>query len=160
MRPFSSAPIAWPNDAVHAVALQHRRLRSTEPEDDTFVMRFWTDLQFFIVSLRRLRRAAELATRSDTAAQDVRAALDAFDAAVPSLKTMRNIGEHVDSYALDSPQRHDKSIDRRQLEVGEWDGTTFRWLRKRDGSYHALDTDVALASAGSLYDAVRRAKTR
>lgn len=144
------------NDAIHGVALQCRRLGSTEPEDDTFVMRWWTDLQFMIVALRRLRRAAELAARSTSAAHDVRAALTAFDAALPSLKTMRNVGEHIDSYALDSPRRHGKSIDRRQLEVGEWDGTTFRWLRQRDGRYHELNTSVALAAAERLYDAVRR----
>ena len=72
------------------------------------------------------------------------------------LATMRNIGEHFDSYALDSPGRHDKWIDRRQLEVGEWDGTTFRWLRQRDGRYHELNTNDALAAAERLYDAVRR----
>lgn len=55
-------------------------------------MRWWTDLQFMIVALRRLRRAAELATRSTPAAHQVRAALAAFDAALPSLKTLRNIG--------------------------------------------------------------------
>ena len=119
-------------------------------------MRWWTDLQFMIVALRRLRRAAELATRSTPAAHQVRAALAAFDAALPSLKTIRNIGEHFDSYALDSPGRHDKWIDRRQLEVGEWDGTTFRWLRQRDGRYHELNTNDALAAAERLYDAVRR----
>lgn len=145
------------NDAIHAVALQRRRIGSTEPEDDTFVMRWWADLQFMIVALRRLRRAAELASRNTTAGPEVRAALTAFDAALPSIKTMRNVGEHIDSYALDSPRRHDKAIDRRQLEVGEWDGTTFRWLRQRDGRCHKLNTTEALAAAERLYDALRRA---
>lgn len=145
------------NEAVHAVALQHRRLRSAEPEDNTFVMRWWADLQFLIVALRRLRRAGELAAHSPAATAVIQDALKDFDQALPSLATMRNIGEHLDAYALDSPKRHDKSIDRRQLEVGSWDGTTLHWLVKQDGSDHELDIDVALSAAGRFYDALRRA---
>jgi hypothetical protein len=48
---------------MFTVALQRRRTRSNEPEDEGFVMRWWADLHFFIVALRRLRRAAELASR-------------------------------------------------------------------------------------------------
>jgi hypothetical protein len=57
---------------MFTVALQRRRIRSKEPEDDVFVMRWWADLQFYIVALRRLRRAAELASR-------VPSAKDTFD---------------------------------------------------------------------------------
>ncbi len=46
------------SEGCFAVALQHRRLRSKEPEDEVFILRWWTDLQFLIVSLRRLRRSA------------------------------------------------------------------------------------------------------
>src|SRR5271167_2115064 len=53
-------------DAVRAVALQCRRLHRRGPEDDTFVFRWWADLQFFIVVLRRLRRAAQVAAEATT----------------------------------------------------------------------------------------------
>ena len=51
-------------EAISTVALQRRRPRSTEPEDGVFVFRWWADLQFLIVALRRLRRAAQLAART------------------------------------------------------------------------------------------------
>jgi hypothetical protein len=148
---------AWhiATEAVYAVVLQHRRLRSIEPEDHTFVLRWWTDLQFLVIALRRLRRAGELALRSNTAAPAVKVALDEFDHGLPSLRTMRNIGEHIDAYAADSPKRYDKSIDRRQLEVGSWNGRTFRWLVKQDGTQHELDTEAALAAAERFYDDLR-----
>src|SRR4051812_9869536 len=101
------------NIGLHAIALQHRRLRSSEPEDDQFVMRWWADLQFLVIALRRFRRAVTIAIADRDS--DLKAALDSFDAALPSLETMRNIGEHLDAYAADDPKRHDKAIDRRQL---------------------------------------------
>src|SRR5438105_1232151 len=102
---------------MHTVALQVRRLSTTEPEDETFVGRWWADLQFLIVALRRLRRAAELALRADSRGGSVAAAIEAFDARLPGLLVMRNVGEHIDSYALDDPKRHHSEIDRRQLQV-------------------------------------------
>ncbi len=48
------------NEAMMTIALQRRRVRSSEPEDETFVFRYWADLQFFIIAMRRLRRVAEL----------------------------------------------------------------------------------------------------
>jgi hypothetical protein len=143
------------NIELHAVALQRRRLRSSEPEDEQFVMRWWTDLGFFIIALCRFRRAAGLVLRTAYASDDLRSALGGFDSATPRLRVMRNIGEHADSYAIDSPRRHDKAIDRRQLEVGEWDGTTFRWLRDANGTPHQLDVDAAIAAAENVYRVLR-----
>jgi hypothetical protein len=88
------------NEACFAVALQHRRLRSTEPEDDTFVFRWWVDLQFLIVALRRLRRSAEIAECIPMLADLINVALRGFDEAVPGLAKMRNVGEHVEDYGL------------------------------------------------------------
>jgi hypothetical protein len=140
------------NIELHAIALQHRRLHSSEAEDDQFVMRWWVDLQFLVVALRRFRRAVTIAiTDRDS---DLKAALGSFDAALPSLETMRNIGEHLDAYAIDDPKRHDEAIDRRQLEVGDWDGRKFRWLKQSDGTAHELDIDIALAAARDLYAAL------
>jgi len=68
---------------------------------------------------------------------------------------MRNIAEHADDYAIDSPKRHVKTVDRRQLEVGQWDGTTFRWLQEADGAPHQLNIDVALAAAEDLCRVLR-----
>jgi hypothetical protein len=141
------------NRACFTVALQRRRLRSTEPEDNTFIFRWWADLVFLVVALRRLRRAAQLATRiSNTrAAAAVIAALTDFDATLPGLATMRNVGEHIDDYALNAQKRHHHDVNSGQLQVGSWDGTVFDWLG------HQLDIDVALAAAEKLFYAVKLA---
>jgi hypothetical protein len=144
------------NVELHAIALQRRRLATKEPEDECFVMRWWTDLQFLIVALRRFRRSVEVAAHIPAIADDVRAAAAAFDRAVPSLALMRNIGEHIDEYAIDHPKRHVESVDRRQLEVGWWDGTTFSWLQRPDGVTCELNVDTALRAAEQLFEALPR----
>jgi hypothetical protein len=140
-------------EAMHAAALQRRRLATTEPEDEQFVMRWWADFQFFMVALRRLRRAAELAALSATNAEDVRAAIRAFSAAVPALNLMRNVGEHIDDYVLSSQRRRHGSVEPRQLEVATFDGRTVAWLGSE------LDVDEALAAAERLYRALTQQAT-
>jgi hypothetical protein len=49
------------------------------------------------------------------------------------------------------------AADRRQLEVGDWDGRKFRWLKQVDGTSHELDIDTALTAARDLYAALRGA---
>jgi hypothetical protein len=141
------------NRGCFTVALQRRRLRSAEPEDDTFIFRWWADLEFLVAALRRLRRAAQLATRvSNTGpAAAVSAALTDFDVTLPGLATMRNVGEHIDDYALNAPTRHHHEVRSGQLQVGSWEGTVFDWLG------HQLDIDVALAAAEKLFYAVEQA---
>lgn len=138
------------NEALHAVALQRRRVRSSEPEDNDFVSRYWVDLQFLIVALRRLRRAAELASHVPAVKEKLVTALKRFDDDIPGLKTMRNVGEHIDAYALDDDKRHHKNISRKSLQVGSWDGTTYEWLDMK------LNVDDALQAAVELYQTVRR----
>src|ERR1039457_2421145 len=88
------------HEAIFTVALQHRRLRATEPEDQIFIFRWHADLQFFIVALRRLRRAAELGAEVPHESVTLRAALTAFDNRLPGLARMRNVGEHINDYML------------------------------------------------------------
>ncbi len=107
------------NEAMFTIALQHRRLRSSEPEDAVFVSRRWADLQFLIVAICRLRRATNIAARVPAFKAALSLPMKHFDDALPALKTMRDIGEHIDDYALDLERRHRKEIDRRQLQVGQ-----------------------------------------
>jgi hypothetical protein len=39
---------------------------------------------------------------------------------------MRNVGEHIDEYAVEAGR--DREVDRRQLQIGSFDGTTFTWV--------------------------------
>jgi hypothetical protein len=111
------------NEAMFTIAMQRRRLRSVEPEDGKFVFRWWADLQFMILALNRLRLAALVAGKARGV--KIGAALKNYDAALPLLKSMRDVGEHIDVYAVDSSKRFNKDISRRQLQTGTWDGTTF-----------------------------------
>jgi hypothetical protein len=139
------------NEAMFTVSLQCRRIRSKEPEDDVFVMRWWADLQFLIVALRRLRRAAELAIRVEPVKDVLSLALRTFDDALPQLAIMRKVGEHIDDYALDSSKRRHKNVGRGLLQVGSWDGDTYHWLGK------SLNIDAAHEAAYRLFSAITAA---
>jgi len=65
---------------------------------------------------------------------------------------MRNIGEHIDLYAIDHPKRHDPTISRSKLQVAAWDSHNYRWLGIE------LNTDDALAAGHRLYSALRQAQ--
>lgn len=138
------------DEAMHTVALQQRRVRSAEPEDEDFIFRYWADLQFLVVALRRLRRAAELAENVAISKDNIKTAINKFDKNIPCLKVMRNVGEHIDSCALDDEKRHHKDISRGALQVGSWDGTTWKWLDLK------LNIDDAFRAAAELHQAVRK----
>jgi hypothetical protein len=139
------------NEAIHMVALQRRRLQSEEPEDETSIFRRWADFQFLIVSLRRLRQAALLAARPRASKAAIENAISEFDESLPGLRKMRNVGEHVDEYAVE--RGRDRSVSRRALQVGAFDSTTLEWLGER------LDTDDALAASERLYGAIKDARS-
>jgi hypothetical protein len=142
---------SFANEAMWAVALQRRRIRSTEPEDRRFVFRWWVDLQFLIVALRRLRRAAELASRVASAGPSVALALKKFDEALPQLSVMRNVGEHIDDYLLGNSKTRHKQVSRGMLQSGTWDGVTYTWLNE------SLNVDGAHDAAFQLFSALRTA---
>lgn len=117
--------------AAWSVDLQCRRLASTDSGDDVFVLRRWTDFDFLIVALTRLRRACTLAARVPQIRQFMLDALSEFDTALPDLKRMRDVAEHVDEYAINRGRR--KMVDRLALEVSAMshDGSTLEWLGAR-----------------------------
>jgi hypothetical protein len=137
-------------EAVRMVALQRRRLRSVEPEDEEFVFRRWADFQFMLVSLVRLRHAALLAAKPRLTREHINCAVVSFDAALPAMRGMRNVGEHLDEYALD--EGRDQRVSRHDLQVGAFDEETFDWLGCR------LDVDRALTAAEALHGAVVEAR--
>jgi hypothetical protein len=138
------------NRALWTARLQRRRLSTTEPEDNEFVFRFWADLEFLILALWHIRIAALLARRVAIVSLTIQAAIDQFDAALPGLRTMRNVIEHLDEYGVDIGRQQD--ISRKQLQVGAWDGVTFQWLALK------LNVDDAVAAGKALNLAVYRAK--
>jgi hypothetical protein len=105
---------------------------SNPPNPKTPCLSFagWADFDFLIVALIRLRRAARLAARIPQL-QALGAALAQFDRALPDLKKMRAVAEHIDDYALD--QGRQRAVARQSLEVStmEAEGPTLHWLQAR-----------------------------
>jgi hypothetical protein len=139
------------NIAVWTIHLQCRRLTSAEPEDGEFLFRKWADFDFLVVALSRLRRAAALATRVPEVAPRLTPALARFDSALPFLKTMRDVAEHFDDYAVDRGRKSE--IHRTELEVSgmSMDGTTLEWL---GGS---LNIEEASAASDNLFAQIKEA---
>lgn len=135
------------NEAVWAIALQRRRLRTSESEDNEFLFRVFYDWQYAIVMLRRLRTCAMLASRVPRVAATVEHAIDDFDRALPHLREMRNVGEHIDDYKA-SDGRRGHPVSSGQVQVGQFGERTLTWLNGE------LDIDLALAAAKSLYSAI------
>lgn len=135
------------NQAMWTIDLQHRRLTTAEPEDARFALRKWSDFSFFIVAITRLRRAAELASKIPSIREPVRRSLDLFDGEMPSLRTMRNVAEHFDEYALDAGR--DRRISRKSLEVVSSDSRTWCWLDSE------LNIDQARSAGLKLFKALK-----
>ena len=99
------------------------------------------------MALAKLRRAATLATKVPEIKPAITAAIAAFDASLPSLKTMRDVAEHIDDYAIDDGR--DSAIRRQALEVGAIRGCQIKWLGL------LLDAKQALVASEALFLAIR-----
>ncbi|MBO6586399.1 MAG: hypothetical protein JJ953_09870 [Gracilimonas sp.] len=135
------------NVQLFTIELQIRRLRDFEPEDEKFVLRWWSDLQFLILSLTGLRRAASIANSNHKVAQ----AINEFDNNLSGLKEMRDVTQHVDEYAVDKSGRHNKDINRKMLEVGSWNDPIYEWLGKE------LNIDIAYKQSIKLFKSIQEA---
>lgn len=114
------------NESIKTILLQCRRLQTTEPEDSTFLFRKWADLRFLILSLDRLEKSVKIARKIPSITDEVDNALDKFHNSIPMLKKFRNVGEHIEDYSLDLG--NDKTVDRKQLQVGKLGEDVFEWL--------------------------------
>lgn len=152
------------NENMHTVAMQRNRIRRDEPEDEHFVFRRWADWQLLIIALWRLRRASSMVAKVPSAKASVTQAISRFDAQIPRLRILRNVGEHIDDYVLESDDRRRcKDVDRRGLQVGFVGTEALTWCLFRSGADVAgregtLRLDVVVSAAEDLYTTVRSAK--
>lgn len=132
------------NEAMHTIALQIRRLQTTELEDSKFLHRQWVDLRFLILSLDRLYKAAGIANNIQKNSNDVEKARKDFLESLPFLKKLRNVGEHFDSYSMDNGYRQD--VSRKELQVGTWnsDGTYFEYLGEEINTIKCKEAAIKL----------------
>ena len=134
------------NVEMLTIELQIRRLRTSEPEDKHFVLRWWADMQFLIVALTRIRRAAAIANDEPA----INAACERFDGQLRGLRTLRNVGEHMDDYARNSTARRNDR-DANLLEVGTWADPVFAWLGEN------LNIETARTASSDLLKALSEA---
>lgn len=111
------------------------------------MLRKWADFGFLIVSLTRLRRAAQLASRLPELQPKLLDAIEQFDRALPGLKNMRDVAEHIDDYAVDQGRK--RSVARQSLEVSTLDeeGPTLHWLGAQLNAGDALQASQHLFAA-------------
>src|SRR5690348_12097685 len=86
--------------AMFAIDLQYRRLNGGDTSDGRFLFRRWYDFEFLLIALSRLRRIVNQAARDNRLSGYLIPALRQFDAAIPALRIMRNVSEHIDDYAF------------------------------------------------------------
>jgi hypothetical protein len=139
-------------EGLQAADVQLQRARQDSSDGPGGAFQWWIDLQFFIVALRRLRKAADLGSRVSEERQAIQHAIRTFDEELPNLHLLRNVGEHIDDYAVD--EGHDPSVRWRQLQVGGWDGKHLNWLGVQ------LDTDQALEAGRKLVGEIEWARVR
>ena len=132
--------------AVRAISHQGRRL--SEEYDDPWLME--ADLRFLVVALRWLDRCiASARRRVPSVAQELDGATTRFLQAVPFVRKIRNVIEHVDEYNVSQGR---EPISRRQvqvwrLEFNETGGPIWHWLG------HEIDVQFVVREAVMLYDA-------
>jgi hypothetical protein len=138
------------NDAAVAVEMQLGRIREGLRSGDPDA--FWKvliDVEFLIASLWKMRLAGKLA---QPVMGQKWSALREFDTAVPDLKLMRDVMQHVDEYGRDDAGRHDKRVGRRSLHTMQFGERSFSWLGG------TIDFDRARAASVELRSAIRAAR--
>jgi hypothetical protein len=140
------------NDAMMAIRLQLDRIEAgpSQPSDDGYWAVF-IDVDFLIAALWRMRQAGVLAK---SRIGRWWAPLNAFDQALPHLKLMRDVSQHIAEYGIDGDGRKainprtGKPVGRRALEVKSL-GDTFGWLGGQ------LDLTAADTASMTLLNAIR-----
>jgi hypothetical protein len=141
------------NVQMWTIALQCRRLRSSEPEDKEFKLRKWADFDMLVVALTRLRRIAKLASSVPDIRASMNQAIQEFDSAIPHIKRFRDVAEHVDEYAVDSGRS--RSVSRKDFETSTLStrGPTLHWLG------HMLNATTAYKASLKLFSAIQKASS-
>ncbi|QQG97139.1 hypothetical protein HBE99_10095 [Mycobacteroides chelonae] len=148
------------NDAMMAIRIQLDRIAagpSQHGEDGYWGV--FIDVDFLITALWRMRQAGVLAK---SRIGRWWAPLDAFDRALPDLKLMRDVSQHISEYGIDGDGRKainprtGKPVGRRALEVKSL-GDTFGWL---GGELDLTATDTASITLLNAIRAERDAENR
>ncbi|KRQ31312.1 hypothetical protein [Mycobacteroides abscessus] len=138
------------NDAAMAIKMQFDRIDGGPMAGDPDG--FWKaliDVDFLIAALWRLHLAGRLA---QSALGGRWVPLEEFNAALPDLKLMRDVTQHIHEYGTDFDRRHNPNVGRRALEVKSLGKEAFNWLGG------TLDFNKAAEASSALLSAIRAAR--
>ena len=145
-----SRALVFAMDGLRAAELQLERAREVGPPG---TRTHWEiDLQFFIVAMRRLRRGVEIGKWAESHRGVLQDALVVFDATLPNLAMLRNVGEHLDEYAVGAGNH--SSVTWRHVQVTSWNDPVVEWLGLKLDAEDALSAGHALI--GALVDCHNR----
>lgn len=142
------------NDAAAAIEMQIGRIReSFRSRDQEVLDTVLIDIEFLISSLWKMRQAGKLTL---SVMGQSWTALSEFDTALPHLKLMRDVLEHIDEYGRDADgrarrHRHPRTgqlIGRRYLHSQmSYGDTSFNWLGGTLEFHRAREVAFELLSA-------------
>jgi hypothetical protein len=136
--------LAFSHIAMEALEIPRKRLlavRAGEP-----IGPWWPDAQNFVIALNRLRNTIKIMSRDPRVKKSINLKLKKFEAAVPSLTVMRDIGEHLDEQVTRSAKAIKHGVLAESIQIDSFDGHRLTWLGD-----HSLNIDVAFASAMDLH---------
>lgn len=136
------------NDASAAIDLQIGRIRGwfdTGNADDLW--KAFIDAEFLIAALWRMRVAGNLAHQAVGSPRW--SPVDRFDQALPDLKRMRDVSQHIDAYGRDYAKRKHSDVGRRALHTSRISPEQFHWLGC------TLNFDLARTAAFALLADIR-----
>lgn len=117
------------NESMFTLALQYRRLKTVEPEDKEFVMRWYADMRFLILEIIRFRKIIGNTQDIPSVSNSMKDSIEKFDNTIPNLKKMRNVSEHIAEYIAGNGR--DKGVNSKELEVMIGDEEDYEWLGVR-----------------------------
>ena len=139
------------NEAGIGVMMQLDRIQLGQGSRDADALqRVPIDIEFLIASLWKMRLAGKLA---ESVIGRAWPALHEFDAALPDLKLMRDVVQHIDEYGQDGVRRRHVSpgtgqrIGRRWLHTMSLGEQTFGWLGGTLSYERARTASLELLSA-------------
>ncbi|HJQ09080.1 MAG TPA: hypothetical protein VJ836_06385 [Candidatus Saccharimonadales bacterium] len=114
-------------DASEGAGLQMERIQQNPANNAKTTSHLWHDWQTLVTHLWRMRKAALLLGNAKIANAKVQKAVAAFDKVLPSLKTYRDVFEHMDEYVFENDKRHYKHIGSSWLQTGAVSNDYYAW---------------------------------
>ena len=139
---------------VYAVRSQIDRIQEVSPEEDSFIMRQFIDIEFLLTALIRLRRCAYMLSEIPQARYLMKNAIDDFDRENPHIKPLRDITEHYDEYLrkIGRNQDIDKDIVRKGILKKILSEEDMEWMGFR------VNFNSCLKSAEVLFEKVKEVR--